>query len=193
MIHCQLIGYSWTPLCRTQLSRTPRYLEQNRISLGFALIFSVIYYYGLSWTRLPWTPRNLEPFLAPLSSSSPRLSQTLLRSEETLVKISQEVQTRHVTTRCTESWELYWRVHGNESKVRLTGLTTANAEGNKLPVFVNFRDQPEIWCQPRYLEPLLSQTICRNPWEFKIAAGSTVLFSVHTTPGLQGKYLQSRH
>ena len=71
--------------------------------------------------------------------------------EETLVKISQEVQSRHLVTKCTESWEMYWHVHGNESKVRLTGLTTANAEGGKLPVFVNFRDQtitPEIWRQP---------------------------------------------
>ena len=42
---------------------------------------------------------------------------------------------------------MYGRVHGNESKVRLTGLAAANAEGDKLQVFVNFRDQiipPEI-------------------------------------------------
>ena len=68
---------------------------------------------------------------------------------------------------------MYWCVRGNaESKVRLTGLTTANAEGYKLPVFVNFRNQtiiPEIWCQPCYLEPPLSQTISRYPWEFEIA------------------------
>ena len=44
---------------------------------------------------------------------------------------------------------------GNESKVKLTRLTTVNTEGDKLPVFVNFRDQtitPEIGRQPRYLE-----------------------------------------
>ena len=40
---------------------------------------------------------------APLSSNQPRLSRTLLRSEATLVKISQEVQSRHLLTRCTES------------------------------------------------------------------------------------------
>ena len=50
---------------------------------------------------------------------------------------------------------MYWRVHGNESKVKLTGLACPNAEGDKLPLSVNFRDQtitPEIWRQPRYLE-----------------------------------------
>ena len=57
--------YSWT-----RLSRTPRYLEQNRISLGFALVFAVIYY-GLSRTRLSRPPRYLELFLAPLSSNQP--------------------------------------------------------------------------------------------------------------------------
>ena len=51
--------HSWTPLCRTRLSRTPRYLEQNRISLGFAPVFSLIYY-GLFRTRLSRTPRYLE-------------------------------------------------------------------------------------------------------------------------------------
>ena len=51
-----------------------------------------------------------------------------------LEKLSQEVQSRHLLTRCTESWEMHWRVHGNyESKVRL-GLAVANAEGDKLPV-----------------------------------------------------------
>ena len=67
---------------------------------------------------------------------------------------------------------MYWRVHGNESKVKLTGLAAANAEGDKLPVFVNFRDQtitPEVLRQPRYLEPPLSRTIFRCPWKFEIA------------------------
>ena len=71
------VKYSWTPLFRTRLSRTPRYLE---------LLF------------------------APLSSNQPRLSRTSLHSEETLVKFSQEVQSKHLVTRCTESWEMYWRV-----------------------------------------------------------------------------------
>ena len=57
--------YSWTLLGRTWLSRTPRYLEQNRISLGFALVFRVIYY-GLHVSR---TPRYLELFPSPLGSN----------------------------------------------------------------------------------------------------------------------------
>ena len=86
---------------------------------------------------------------------------------------------RSLTSRCTESWEMYWRVYGNESKVKLTELTTANTEGDKLPVFVNFRDQtitPEIWRQPRYLEPPLSRTVSRCPWEFEIAGFYCILF-----------------
>ena len=47
----------------------------------------------------------------PLSSNQLRLSRTLLRFKETLVNISQEVQSRHLPTRCTESWEMYWCVH----------------------------------------------------------------------------------
>ena len=149
------------------------YLELSAISnrIGFpwicsCLVYSVIYY-GLSRTRLFWTPHYLELFLAPLSSNQPRTS---IWSEETLVNISQDVQSWHLLTRCSESWETYWHVHGNKS--RLTGLAAANAEGDKLPVFDNFGDQfitPEIWREPRYLEPPLSWTISRYPWEFEIA------------------------
>ena len=58
------------------------------------------------------------------SLNQPWLSRTSLRSEETLVNISQEVQSRHLLTRCTESWGMYRRVHGiNQCKARLTGLT----------------------------------------------------------------------
>ena len=141
----------------------PRYVELGYLELlaisnriGFSLDLPMYFHYGLSQTRSSRTPCYLELFLAPFSTNQPSLSRTLLHSEETLVKISQEVQSRHLVTRCTESCKLYWRVHGNKSKVRLTGLTTANAE-EKLLVFVNFRDQtiitPEIWRQPPYLEP----------------------------------------
>ena len=127
---------SWTPLCRTRLSRTSRYLEL---------------------------------FLAPLSWNQPRLSRTLLRYEETLVKIRQEVQSRHLLTRCTESWEMYWRAHGiNESKVRtdwtyrwMQKATSCRCLGIKLLL--------QKFGQPRYLEPPLSRTIFRFPWEFEIA------------------------
>ena len=60
---------------------------------------------------------------------------------------------------------------GNESKVRLTGLTAANAEGDKLPVFVKFSDQtitPEVWGQPRQSRsPAIFNTSQYNPWEFE--------------------------
>ena len=67
---------------------------------------------------------------------------------------------------------MFWRVPGNESKAKMTGLAAANAEGDKLPIFVNFRDQsitPEIRRQPPYLEPPLSRTIFRYPRESEIA------------------------
>ena len=104
-------------------------LEQNRIGflLDLPLFFlqSVTYYLELGY------------FEHPSFSNQPQLSWNLLRSEGTLVKISQEVQSRHLLTRRAESWEMYWRVHGNESTVRLTGLAAANAEGDRLLVFVN--------------------------------------------------------
>ena len=56
----------------------------------------------LSRTRLSRTSRYLELFLSLLSSNRPRLFRTLLRSEETLANISQEVQSRHLLTKCTE-------------------------------------------------------------------------------------------
>ena len=121
--HISSRWYSWSPLCRTRLSRTPRYLEQNRISLGFTLVFSIIYY-GLSRT-----PRDLEPFLAPLSSTL-RLSRNLLRSEETLVNISQEVQWRHLLTRCILKAEKRIDVFTvTKAKFRLTGRSRWQVAG----------------------------------------------------------------
>ena len=154
-IHQQYI-YNWTPLCQTQLSRTPHYLEQKRIALRFALVFSVIYY-GLSRTRLSRTPCYLELSYFPKKHWS-----------KSVRKCSQGTLWQDVLKAVRN---IYWRVHCNESKVRLTGPTTANAEGDKLPVFVNFRDQtitPEIWRQPHYLEPPLSRTVSWNPWGFEI-------------------------
>ena len=53
---CSCRSVQLNPASRIRSSRTPCYLEQNRISLVFALVLPVIYY-GLSWTRLSRTPR----------------------------------------------------------------------------------------------------------------------------------------
>ena len=143
-----------------------RYLKQNRVSLGFALVFSVIYY-GPSRTRLSWTPRYLKLFMAP-SSNQPQLSRTLLRCEETLLSISQEVQSRHLLTRSTESWEMYWSVHGKESKVRLTGLLRQMQKAKSFRCLRDKNITPEILCQSHFLEPPLSQTISLFSWEFNM-------------------------
>ena len=65
--------------------------------------------------------------------------------------------------RCTESWKVYWRVHGNESKVRLTGLTAANAEGDKLPVFVGSNYYSEKFDTNLNIPNPLPRTISRHP------------------------------
>ena len=65
----------------------PRYVEQNRISLGLALVFSVIYY-GLS--NSVNTPLSPTVFFALLSSNQPPSFRTLLRSKQTLANISQD-------------------------------------------------------------------------------------------------------
>ena len=103
------IEYSWTPLCRTRLSRTvSRYL--------------VLYYVP----KKHWS--------------------TLVR------KCSQG-----------SSWQYALK---SEERIDVFTVTKAKSDwldlpvqSNKLPVFVTFRDQtitPEIWHQPRYLEPPLS-------------------------------------
>ena len=129
------VPVSWTPLFRTRLSQTPRYLEQNRISLGFAPVFSVIYY-ELSRTRLSRTPRYLELFLAPLSSDQSRLSRTLLWSKEPWSTLVRKSAVKAPPDKMYWTLRNVWHIHGNESKVGVTGLTTANAEGDKMPVFV---------------------------------------------------------
>ena len=101
-VHCSSLRKEWQAISAIKYSWTP-----------------------LCRTRLSRTPRYLELFLAPFGSNQLRLSRTLLRSEETLVNIGQEVQSRQLLTICTEIWGTYWRVHGNESKVRLTGLASA--------------------------------------------------------------------
>ena len=62
--------YSWTPLIRTRLIRIPRYFELKPISLGFALVFSVIYY-RLIRTRLIRIPRYFEQIVFPLALNQP--------------------------------------------------------------------------------------------------------------------------
>ena len=104
-------------------------------------------------------------FFLPLAQINPGyLKLCYVPKKNWSTSVSQIVQSRHLLTRCTESWKMYWRVPGNESKAKLTGLAAANAEGDKLPIFVNFRDQtitPEIRRQPPCLEPPLSRTISR--------------------------------
>ena len=50
---------SRTPLFRTRLIRSPRYFEERSNSLGFTLMFSVIYY-QLFRSRLFRIPRYFE-------------------------------------------------------------------------------------------------------------------------------------
>ena len=52
-------NHSRTPLFRTRLIRSPLYFEGRSNSLGFTLMFSVIYY-QLFWTRLFQIPRYFE-------------------------------------------------------------------------------------------------------------------------------------
>ena len=118
----------------------------------------------------------LELFLAPLSSNQPRLSRTLVRSEEKFDNISREVQARHLLTRCTEP----------EKCIDVFAVTKAKSDWLDLPLrmqkatscrywFVsNFRDEtisPEIWYQPgEWLSrtPAISNYFS-IPWEFEMA------------------------
>ena len=150
------VKYSWTPLCWTRLSRTSRYLEQNRISLGFALVFSVIYY-GLSRTRLSRTPRYLELFVAPLSSNQPpylELHYVTKKHWSTSVrKCSQSTSWQNVL----KAEKQYWRVHGKETKsdwldlpLRMppTSLSRTPAISNYFSIPLRVRDSGVLlWTQ----------------------------------------------
>ena len=67
--------YSRTPLFRTRLIRSPRYFEGRSNSLGFALMFSVIYY-QLFRTRLFRIPRYFELIVLSLHLKSTALFRT---------------------------------------------------------------------------------------------------------------------
>ena len=85
--------------------------------------------------------RNEQPIARPTRDNT-NLGLNKLYSNKSVHNSCMGSLWRHLT-RCTESWHVYWRVHGNESKVKLW---------LDLPL-VNFRDQtitPEIWRQPRY-------------------------------------------
>ena len=62
--------YSRTPLFRTRLIRSPRYFELRSNSLGFTLMFSVIYY------QLFRIPRYFELIVLPLHLKSTPLFRT---------------------------------------------------------------------------------------------------------------------
>ena len=74
-IFSQLFGYSRTPLFRTRLIQSPRYFEGRSNSLGFALMFSVIYY-QLFRTRLFRIPRYFELIVLSLHLKSTPLFRT---------------------------------------------------------------------------------------------------------------------
>ena len=69
------IYYSRTPLFRTRLIRSPRYFEGRSNSLGFTLMFSVIYY-QLFRTRLFRIPRYFELIVLSLHLKSTPLFRT---------------------------------------------------------------------------------------------------------------------
>ena len=67
--------YSRTPLFQTRLIRSPRYFEGRSNSLGFTLMFSVIYY-QLFRTRLFRIPRYFELIVLSLHLKSTQLFRT---------------------------------------------------------------------------------------------------------------------
>ena len=148
-------------------SRTPRYLEQNWISLFF---FSS----HLLWAILNSVTSNthyLKLFLAPLSSTLAILNfitvqrHTGQHQSGSAVKAPPDKMYRKLrkvlTCSCVTKTKSDWL----DLTLRMQKVTSCQN-------FVNFWDQtitPEMWWQSRYLEPPLSRTISRYPWEFEIA------------------------
>ena len=80
--------YSRTPLFRTRLIRSPHYFEGRSNSLGFTLMFSVIYY-QLFRTRLFRIPRYFELIVLSLHLKSTPLFRTC-RKQSTNIRAQLE-------------------------------------------------------------------------------------------------------
>ena len=63
--------------------------------------------------HIVWSLLSRTFFLSPWLKSTPAISNCIT-FQTTLVNISQEVQSRHLLSRCTESWKMYWCVPGME-------------------------------------------------------------------------------
>ena len=83
-----LSKYSRTPLFRTRLIRSSRYFEGRSNSLGFTLMFSVIYY-QLFRTRLFRIPRYFELIVLSLHLKSTPLFRTC-QKQSTYLRAQQE-------------------------------------------------------------------------------------------------------
>ena len=80
-------NYSRTPLFRTRLIRSPRYFERRSNSLGFTLMFSVIYY-QLFRTRLFRIPRYFEVIVLSLHLKSTPLFRTSQKQSTYITKMT---------------------------------------------------------------------------------------------------------
>ena len=166
--------YSWTPLCRTRLSRTPCYLEQNRISLGFALgfFFSFIYY-GPARTRLSRTPRYLPGYLEPYygpkkdwSTSDRKCSQGT--SWQDVLKAEKCIHVFTVTKAKSDWLDLPLRMQ-KATSCRYLLILGIKLLLQKFDANLSNLEHPTPPPPPPPPPPPVSRTISRYPWEFEIA------------------------
>ena len=161
-------GYSRTPLFRTRLIRSPRYFEGRSNSLGFTLMFSVIYY-QLFRTRLFRIPRYFELIVLSLHLKSTPLFRTCQKQE--YVHKSTAGNVLHFIWARTEHPKIF---QCNSVCWFIPHIITVFLFNECLSSYSTVFSLSSILRFLGYFETPLLRTFFHFPWDFEIA-GSTVV------------------
>ena len=163
-----LISYSRTPLFRTRLIRSPRYFEGRSNSLGFTLMFSVIYY-QLFRTRLFRISRYFELIVLSLHLKSTPLFRTCQKQE--YVHKSTAGNVLHFIWARTEHSKIF---QCNSVCWFIRHIITVFLFNQCLSSYSTTFYQKMIHCYQFYASPVISkpryfELFFHFPWGFEIA------------------------
>ena len=155
--------YSRTPLFRTRLIRSPRYFEGRLNSLGFTLMFSVIYY-QLFRTRLFRILRYFELIVLSLHLKSTPLFRTCQKQE--YVHKSTAGNVLHFIWARTEHPKSF---QCNSVCWFIRHIITVFLFNQCLSSYSTVFSLSSILRFPGYFETPLLRTFFHFPWDFEIA------------------------